>query len=1118
MDFIADLHIHSKYSRATAKNLDLEHLYMACLKKGIQVVGTGDFTHPAWFAELREKLEPAEDGLFRLKPEITRELDKEIPPSCTGSVRFMLETEISNIYKKHDKTRKNHNLVFLPDLDAAERFNAKLDAIGNIKSDGRPILGLDARNLLEIVLETSDTGFLVPAHIWTPWFSLLGSKSGFDSLGECFDDLTDEIFAVETGLSSDPPMNWRVSDLDNLTLISNSDAHSPAKLGREANRFTTELSYAAIRSALKTGDKTKFAGTIEFYPEEGKYHMDGHRKCNVSLMPEESSRLGGICPVCGKPMTLGVLYRVNELADRPHGEAPQRHHPYVNLIPLEEIISELLNVGPKSKKVQNALGRTLESVGPEFAVLNTLPPEALRTAGIPLLDEAIQKMRANDIHVRPGYDGEFGRIRLFDAYEKAQVSGQRLLFAASPPGQKTSGYVKGGIDKEQVITRKKRAPQKKAAPVAPPVSRLNPHQEAAITDDSQALLIEAGPGTGKTFTLTRKIAWLIREKQVRPDQILAITFTRKAAAEMAERLTRLVDPAHKILTTTFHGLCHLLLKEDKGNFDTRFSVIDDKEKQRLLESLLKKSGTSLKTAQASAMISLAKQHILGPEDDLSGIDKEGTAATAPFKAIYAAYQEALALRNLMDYDDLIVSMVTRLETDTTFCHAIRDRFTYVFVDEYQDLNQGQYRIIKALYGPQSRLCAIGDVNQAIYGFRGADTTYFNSFTLDFAPARVLHLEQNYRSTETILHASHQVISAGKQDGHHKRIYSGIEGMPVIRVSDHPTALSEAVYIGKQIERLVGGTGFHSIDFNKTDAADDHHSLSFSDFAVLVRTIRDGQVIRDILKKGGIPCTVVSRNHIFSMDVVQHILAWLRLVDAKITPADLEALAGLKNSIDARTMNHYLTRLHNFSLNTAGNAQKSEDVPPWMVTAANHLRHLSPLPVSDRIHYITSAIATVKHVRSASKKNEDVIHRLIRMATPFHQDGPAFLNTLALYQDGDLCPVTTEKTTIMTMHAAKGLEFPVVFIPGCEDGLIPYRRPDGTKADMEEERRLFYVALTRARDQLFLSSAHKRNCFGKTIRTKVSPFVRTIEDNLIQQEVRCGEKEPPLKKPIQLTLF
>ncbi len=284
MKFIADFHVHSRFSRATAKNLDFENLYISAQLKGLSVIGTGDFTHPGWFAEIKEKLIPAEPGMFRLKDEISRLCDQEVPKSCRREVRFILVSEISNIYKKNHITRKNHNLVFLSDLNQVENFNSKLDKIGNIKSDGRPILGLDARDLLEILLDTSDQAFLIPAHIWTPWFSLLGSKSGFDSIDECFEDLTPFIFAVETGLSSDPAMNWRVSALDGLTLISNSDAHSPLKLGREANLFDTDMSYSAIKSAIKSGDPERFLGTLEFFPEEGKYHLDGHRNCDVQFL------------------------------------------------------------------------------------------------------------------------------------------------------------------------------------------------------------------------------------------------------------------------------------------------------------------------------------------------------------------------------------------------------------------------------------------------------------------------------------------------------------------------------------------------------------------------------------------------------------------------------------------------------------------------------------------------------------------------------------------------------------------------------------------------------------------------------------------------------------------
>jgi DNA helicase II / ATP-dependent DNA helicase PcrA len=341
-----------------------------------------------------------------------------VPHSCRSQVAFILVTEISNIYKKNGKTRKNHNLLFVPDLDVAARLGAKLSAIGNVKSDGRPILGLDARNLLEILLETTDRGFFVPAHIWTPWFSLLGSKSGFDSVWECFEDLTPHIYAVETGLSSDPAMNWRVSDLENLTLISNSDAHSPANLGREANIFDTDLNYDAIVGAMKSGNPNQFLGTLEFYPEEGKYHYDGHRKCNISFHPEQTISHNNICPVCKKPLTLGVLYRVNALSDRPEGVKPVKSNPYIHIIPLTDILSEMLRVGPRTKKVLQQYHLILEKLGPELNVLNEISLEKIEEAGIPLLKESIGRIRENQVEISPGYDGEFGRVKIFGEGER----------------------------------------------------------------------------------------------------------------------------------------------------------------------------------------------------------------------------------------------------------------------------------------------------------------------------------------------------------------------------------------------------------------------------------------------------------------------------------------------------------------------------------------------------------------------------------------------------------------------------------------------------------------------------------------------------------------------------
>jgi DNA helicase II / ATP-dependent DNA helicase PcrA len=413
MKFFADLHIHSRFSIATAKTIDFEHLYIWAQLKGITVVGTGDVTHPGWFAEIVEKLVPAEPGLFKLNDAASRIADARVPLSCRRPVRFLLSSEISNIYKKNGSTRKNHNLVYFPDIYTAASFNKRLAAIGNIASDGRPTLSLDAKHLLEIVLESSDNAFLIPAHIWTPWFSLLGSKSGFDRIEDCFEELTPHIFAVETGLSSDPSMNRRVSALDKMTLVSNSDAHSPDNLAREANILNTELSFDGIRSAIETGDPNRFLGTIEFHPEEGKYYLDGHRKCNIRFFPSETKAIDAKCPVCGKRLTCGVLHRVETLSDRSKGTIPEKKQPVIYLVSLKDILSEILKVGANTNTVKNNYDKIITKLGSEISILKELSIDDIHQTDIPLLAEAIDRVRQGKMEITPGYDGKFGRVRIF---------------------------------------------------------------------------------------------------------------------------------------------------------------------------------------------------------------------------------------------------------------------------------------------------------------------------------------------------------------------------------------------------------------------------------------------------------------------------------------------------------------------------------------------------------------------------------------------------------------------------------------------------------------------------------------------------------------------------------
>jgi uncharacterized protein (TIGR00375 family) len=423
MRFIADLHIHSKYSRATSKNMSPEAIWKWAQIKGISVVGTGDFTHPGWLKELSEKIEPSGNGLFKLKKEYE---SNGVPESCKSEVSFILSAEISCIYRKNDRTRKVHSLILVPDFSDAARINLALSRIGNLKADGRPILGLDALELLKTVMDLCPSAVFIPAHAWTPHFSVFGAVSGFDSLEECFEDYTPFINAIETGLSSDPAMNWRLSALDNITLISNSDAHSPSKMGREANIFDAEKSFSAIANSMRT--REGFLGTIEFFPEEGKYHYDGHRACAISLSPEETIRQGYLCPKCGKRVTVGVLHRVEKLADRPQGYKPESTPPYCSLIPLIEVLAESIGVGVASKKVDMEFQRLIQVLGNEFTILMDAPIHGIERASSPLIGEAISRVRSGRIHVAPGYDGEYGKIKIFDAAERKEVRGQATLF------------------------------------------------------------------------------------------------------------------------------------------------------------------------------------------------------------------------------------------------------------------------------------------------------------------------------------------------------------------------------------------------------------------------------------------------------------------------------------------------------------------------------------------------------------------------------------------------------------------------------------------------------------------------------------------------------------------
>jgi uncharacterized protein (TIGR00375 family) len=1113
MKIVADFHLHSKYSRATARDLDLENVHIASRIKGVHVVATGDCSHPTWFAEIEAKLEPAEPGLYKLKDDFARACDLKVPGSCKGEVRFVLSTEISNIYKKDGRTRKNHNLVLLPDFEAVRRLILRLEAIGNIRSDGRPILGLDARDLLEVVLETSPDALLIPAHIWTPWFSILGSKSGFDSIHECFGDLTPHIHAAETGLSSDPEMNWRVSILDGIALVSNSDAHSPANIGREANLFNTDLSYYALREALAKRDPQAFLGTTEFFPEEGKYHLDGHRSCRVRLEPRETLARGGACPVCAKPLTVGVLSRVEELADRPLGHRPDGARPYCSLIPLTDILAEIFQIGPKSGKVSQAYRSTIDLLGPELAILRDAQPVDLDRLGIPLLGEAVRRMREKQIHIDAGFDGEYGKIRIFSAEERKRLIGQRSLFAVAgdlpqPVSEKENGPAPA-VSAYPGLSGPAPAPD---APDPGAIDRLNAEQKKAVEHPIGPLMIVAGPGTGKTHTLTCRIGWLIDRQDVSPQRILALTFTHKAAEEMRIRLKALVG-ANRLPTwiSTFHGFCWSLLRE--LNPTAGAALIDEDDQRELIAAaavMASEQGfqADLDTRALHERITRMKQSL----QPIEAPGHEGSPAAVGLHAVYRAYQILLESQNVCDFEDLIFKIVMRLEQDPGYAESCRERFRHVFIDEYQDINPGQYRLIRALVpgnAAHRALCVIGDPDQSIYGFRGSDSSYFQRFVDDYPAAGVVHLARNYRSTETILSASFQVIS--RQAAERVRTYSTIDGAKHIGFIQAANEHAEAAAVARVIEQLVGGTGFFAIDSGRVRDVNSSPARSYADLAVLARTHEALRRVSETFEKSGIPYQRVSRGHALKHPGLDALLSLSRIVAGRGSYADF------KKSVSCLTPGIPPKSIERFQAWCLKNRLSLKD---GLAGAARF-----PIPGLNRsqqrlLAQATSRISSLAHETAGMnvRGRLDLLTRETLLSTLFHGDGAqmalnilaadadgseqdfeAFLSRVALRIDSDFHHPRAQKVALMSMHAAKGLEFPVVFIVGCEDGLVPLRIPGREPSELSEERRLFYVAMTRAKDQLYLSLACRRRIFGKTASREPSPFVRDIEARLLDTE-------------------
>ncbi len=1042
MRFYADLHVHSKYSRATSRDADLEHMALWARRKGLTVVGTGDFTHPAWFEEIRAKLLPAEPGLFRLRPEIERAVEARLPPSCHGPTRFLLEVEISTIYKKGERTRKVHHLIYASNLETAGRFRERLGAIGNISSDGRPILGLDSRHLLEIALESGPDAYLVPAHVWTPWFAVLGSKSGFDSVEECYGDLAPHIFAVETGLSSDPPMNWRVSRLDRFTLVSNSDAHSPPILGREACSFETELDYFAIRRALETG--AGFCGTVEFFPEEGKYHLDGHRACGVRLEPAETRRAEGLCPQCGKPLTIGVMHRVEELADRPEDARREHMHPYRCLVPLPEVLGEIHGVGAKSRTVEQAASDLVAKLGPEIEILERLPLEDVAREADPVFVEALTRLRAGKVRCEAGYDGEYGVIRLF---EPDEIRGRKVvapLFEA-PPARPAPPRPSSPAPSLPPTPGEEGEKQRDllSLPSLPSFSSfpLDPDQRLAAETTDGPLLIVAGPGTGKTRTLTHRLAHLVEERGAPAAHCLAVTFSRRAAAEMMERLAVLLPgAADRLPVTTFHGLGLTLLREQCGaaGLARAFRVAALAERTEIARELFD--------------VPAAKAERLLEEIGCARRLRSGDPVLAERIALY---EEVMERRGLVDFDDLLLKPLALLQERPDLAAHYRERFRWISIDEYQDIDALQYALIRLLAPPDGNLCAIGDPDQSIYGFRGADVGFFLRFREDYPGARVVHLTRNYRSTSTLVEVACQAIRPASlvPDRRLVAVQEGVAERVVIQSAASERA--EAELVVHTLERLLGGTTYFSFDSGRVESGEGS-GLSFDDVAILYRTEAQAAPLIEALGRAGIPFQ--KRSH-----------------------RALSEQAGVR------------------ALMAAMEARRTD--PTDSTATIESLLEKTVLELNENAADRTAVLAAAELLRP--------------LALRAGGDLEAFLAEAALGGEVDAWDPRAERVSLLTLHAAKGLEFPVVFLVGCEDGLLPLAWPGADEASLAEERRLFFVGLTRARTRLFLFHSRKRTSRGETRETRPSPFLADLAETLLE---RRAEPELAPRRPEQLRLI
>ncbi len=864
------------------------------------------------------------------------------------------------------------------------------------------------------------------------------------------------------GLSTDPPMNWMCSFLDKYTLIANSDAHSPEKLGRNANLFDTNLSYNGIINSMKSGHGDRFLGSVDFFPQEGKYHFDGHRKCNIRWSPLDTLQHDEICPVCGKKITVGVMNRIAQLADRDNVLDRKNRHPYISLIPLKEILSELEDAPPDSNKVDHRYKQLVNKAGSEFNLLLHHDVEYVRTIGGELLSEAVRRMRNREVYIQEGFDGEYGTVKVFKSGEIRNYIPSESMSLFEEPGSsypavrnplplvsfdlKVYRELKCRKPRFESVEEQSLSPERS---VTGKQADMDDDQAEAVKHYNGPALIMAGPGTGKTKVLTSRVAYLIQQKNINPCSILAITFTNKAAREMKERLSAMLDKdiMDQLRICTFHAFGLSIIKEylENSGKTSSFSLIDEDDKYQILSEL----GTDRsKIKEIGERISEKKQSLN------YGI-VEGDES---LNEIFTKYNQRLTQSDAFDFDDLICYPVQLFLEHPDILSVYRKRIEWILVDEYQDINLPQYRMIRLLMPEtDSNLFVIGDPNQSIYGFRGADVRYIQMFREEYQKAYVFRLRKSYRCTDSILQASGNVLMTDK------KFLEGLKKGIKIRIAENATDKSEAEYVARTIESMIGGVGFFSIDSQVARGDQEEEIESLSDFAILCRISTQMPVLEKALKDHNIPYHKIADDPVFKQEPVKSVLD-----------------------------------VYRFSLNPKNTVLRSRLLKNRII-AMNELQLLNEMirdkDLACKLEYIIN-----HYFENQFKDNELLVNLLLETARKYEKNEKDFLQNILLGTGVDTWKPAIEAVNLMTLHASKGLEFNCVFITGCEENLMPYSLFENKHADPEEERRLLYVGMTRAKNYLFLTNARRRFLMGRDYSPRRSYFLDQIENELVETEV------------------